>query len=80
MKLQGTPRHRLLSEPRARGGTSASPTHGAERAAALDDDQFDIPGYPVYEAVAGHDIAFTQPQPDRTLRPGHAADKEIELE
>ena len=34
-----------------------------------------------YQAVAGHDTAFTPPEPARTLRPpGHAADKEIELE
>jgi hypothetical protein len=34
-----------------------------------------------YQAVAGHDTAFTPPQPARTLRPlGHAADREIELE
>jgi len=34
-----------------------------------------------YQAVAGHDTAFTPPEPARALRPpGHAADKEIELE
>jgi hypothetical protein len=34
-----------------------------------------------YQAVAGHDTAFTPPEPARTLRPsGYAADKEIELE
>ena len=34
-----------------------------------------------YEAVAGHDTAFTPPEPARALRPpGHAADKEFELE
>src|SRR6266566_9380705 len=33
-----------------------------------------------YQAVAGHDTAFTPPEPARTLRlPGHAPDKEIEL-
>ena len=34
-----------------------------------------------YQAVAGHDTAFTPPEPARAPRPpGHAADKEIELE
>jgi hypothetical protein len=34
-----------------------------------------------YQAAAGHDTALTPPEPDWTLRPpGHAADKEIELE
>src|SRR5438034_826675 len=34
-----------------------------------------------HQAVAGHDTALTPPEPDWTLRPpGHAADKEIELE
>jgi hypothetical protein len=34
-----------------------------------------------YQAVAGHDTAFTPPEPTRALRPPeHAADKEIELE
>jgi hypothetical protein len=34
-----------------------------------------------YQAVAGHDTAFTPPEPARAIRPpGHAADKEIELE
>ena len=34
-----------------------------------------------YQAVAGHDTTFTPPEPARALRrPGHAADKEIELE
>ena len=34
-----------------------------------------------YQATAGHDAALTPPRPARTLRPpGHAADKEIELE
>jgi hypothetical protein len=34
-----------------------------------------------YTAVARHDTAFTPPEPDRALRPpGHAADKELELE
>jgi hypothetical protein len=34
-----------------------------------------------YQAVAGHDIALTPPEADRTLRPPrYAADKEIELE
>ena len=34
-----------------------------------------------YQAVAGHDTAFTPPEPARTLRPPmHATDKEIELE
>src|SRR6266516_3914629 len=34
-----------------------------------------------HQAVAGHDTAFTPPEPARTLRlPGHAPDKEIELE
>ena len=34
-----------------------------------------------YQAVAGHDTAFTPPGPARTLRlPAPAADKEIELE
>ena len=34
-----------------------------------------------YTAVAGHDTALTPPEPGRALRPpGHAADKEIELE
>ena len=34
-----------------------------------------------YQAVAGHDTAFTPPEPARVLGPsGHAADKEIELE
>ena len=34
-----------------------------------------------YQAAAGHDTAFTPPEPARTLRPsGYAADKEIELE
>ena len=33
-----------------------------------------------YQAVAGHDTAFTPPEPERTHHPrGHAADKEIEL-
>ena len=33
------------------------------------------------QAVAGHDIAFTPPEPTRALRPpGHAADKEIDLD
>jgi hypothetical protein len=33
-----------------------------------------------YQAVAGHDTAFTPPEPGRTFRPrGYAADKEIEL-
>ena len=34
-----------------------------------------------YNAVAGHDTSLTPPEPARALRPpGHAADKEIELE
>jgi hypothetical protein len=34
-----------------------------------------------YQAAAGHDTAFTPPEPARTLRPPmHATDKEIELE
>jgi hypothetical protein len=34
-----------------------------------------------YQTVAGHDTAFTLPEPARTLRPpGRAADREIELE
>ena len=34
-----------------------------------------------YQEVAGHDTAFTPPEPARVLDPsGHAADKEIELE
>jgi hypothetical protein len=34
-----------------------------------------------YEAIAGHDTALTPPEPVPTLRPpGHATDKEIELE
>jgi hypothetical protein len=34
-----------------------------------------------YQAVAGHDTALTQPEPTRALHcPGHAADREIELE
>jgi hypothetical protein len=34
-----------------------------------------------YTATAGHDTAFTPPEPARALRPvGHAADREIELE
>ena len=34
-----------------------------------------------YQAVAGYDTAFTPPGPARTSRlPGHAADKELELE
>jgi hypothetical protein len=34
-----------------------------------------------YQTVAGHHTAFTLPEPARTLRPpGHAADREIELE
>jgi hypothetical protein len=34
-----------------------------------------------YQAVAGHDTAFTQPEPAQALRPpGHSANKEIELE
>ena len=34
-----------------------------------------------YTAVAGHDTALKPPEPDRAFRPpGHAADKEIELE
>jgi hypothetical protein len=34
-----------------------------------------------YQAVAGHDTAFTPPEPARTSRPaGRAADREIELE
>jgi hypothetical protein len=34
-----------------------------------------------YQAAAGHDTALTPPEPDWILRPpGHAADKEIELE
>jgi hypothetical protein len=34
-----------------------------------------------YQAVAGHDTAFTPSEPARTLRPSrYAADKEIELE
>ena len=34
-----------------------------------------------YQAVAGHDTAYTPPGPARTLSPpGHAADREIELE
>jgi len=34
-----------------------------------------------YQAVAGHDTAFTPSEPARTLRPsGYEADKEIELE
>jgi hypothetical protein len=33
------------------------------------------------QAVAGHDTAFTLPEPARALRPpGRAADREIELE
>jgi hypothetical protein len=34
-----------------------------------------------YQATAGHDTAFTPPEPARAFRPlGHAADREIELE
>ena len=34
-----------------------------------------------YQAAAGHDTALTPPEPSRTLHPpGHAADREIELE
>jgi hypothetical protein len=34
-----------------------------------------------YQAAAGHDTAFTPPESGRALRPpGHAVDKEIELE
>ena len=34
-----------------------------------------------HQAVAGHDTAFTPPEPTWTCRPpGHAADKEIEFE
>ena len=34
-----------------------------------------------YQAAAGYDTAFTPPEPARTSRPpGHAADKELELE
>ena len=34
-----------------------------------------------YQATAGHDTAFTRPEPTRAPHsPGHAADKEIELE
>ena len=34
-----------------------------------------------YQAAAGRDTAFTAPEPAHTLRlPGHAADREIELD
>jgi hypothetical protein len=54
-----------------RQAIAARETRIAARLRAIED---------AYQAVAGHGTAVTPPEPTRAPRPGHAADKEIELE